>query len=661
MLSALSRASRSSHLVVVMAALASFACLARAEVGVVSHITVLSNHVDDVSSIKAWEKSFIKEGMTDKEKALAIWRTVVAFQHQDAPPSEFLQLENNVQDPIKLFNVYGYSFCSVTSAHVQALARHAGLKARGWTISRHVVPEILWDGKWHLLDASLINYFFHRDGSIAGVEEIVADCKAWYAAHPGYKGNDARLRQFMANGGWRNGPDLLRNCPFYGPQGWLPAATHGWYSTMQEYDGSTLFPYESGYSMGYQVNVQLRPGERLVRNWSNRGLHVMMDGGGTPGCLKGTVGKGALRYTPDYGDLANGRIGNGVREYALPLASGAFRSGMLAATNLACTADDGHGPAIRVKDPAQPATLIFRMPSSYVYLTGTLALDAVVGPGGSIAISLSTNNGLDWTPLVTLDASGPQTLDLKPHVFRRYDYRLKAVLKGKGTGLNALKVTHDVQHSQRPLPALVQGTNTITFRAAPPEGTVTIEGTTDPKNKGRQLHYTDFHPVCKNIRKNGLLVLAAGTGEVVYPITTPGDLTRIRIGVYYRARDKRDAWDVAVSFDGGKTYTSLGRCEGPTRNHGKTFVVADVPPATRSALVRFAGTQHNTTMLYQTRIDADYREPHGGFRPVMVTYAWTEDGAAKRHVHTAKAAEETYTITCAGKPAMKGLTVELAD
>jgi hypothetical protein len=631
------------------------------EVGIVSHIKVLSDKVEDVSSLEAWKASFLEEGMSDKEKALAIWRTVVAFQHQDAPPSEFLQLENNVMDPIKMFNVYGYSFCSVASSHVQALARYAGLKARGWSINRHIVPEIFWDGGWHLLDASLINYFLKRDGRFAGVEEIAAGLKAWYAAHPGYKGNDAKLRGFMGQGRWRNGPEILRNCPFYDANGWLPAATHGWYSTMQEYDGSTLTPYESGYSVGYQVNVQLRPGERLVRNWSNKGLHVMGGMGGTPGCLTGVVGKGALRYTPEYGDLAPGRIGNGTHAYDVPLATGAFRTGALLADNLACNADDGKGPALHIRDAARPGTLVLRMPSSYVYLTGTLAFQAVVGQRGSIEVSFSDNNGLDWRPLATVAASGPQSIDLTAHVLRRYDYRLKFVLSGKGTGLDALKMTHDIQHSQRPLPALAKGSNTITFSAEPQEGTITIEGTTDPKNKGKQLHYMDFHPTRKNIRKDGLLVLTAGSGEITFPVETPGDMTRIRIGVYYRARDPRDAWDVAVSIDDGKTFKSVGRCEGPTRNHGKYFVFADVPPGTREARVRFAGTQRNTTMIYQTRISADYRERHGGFRPVKVTYVWDENGEEKRHVHVARSPKDTYTITCSARPTMQNLILELGD
>jgi hypothetical protein len=599
-------------------------------VPVVSHISVLSDKVPDVSSIEAWKKSFIKDGMTDEQKAMAVWRTVVMFQHQEAPPAEFLQVENSVHDPIKMANVYGYSLCSVASAHVQALARAAGLQARGWTINRHVVAEILWDGKWHLLDSSLIAYFPKADGQLAGVEEIVGGIKQWYGEHPEYKGNDAKLDAFMRRGGWRKGPDVLARGPTYDDNGWLPAATHGWSSTMQEYDGSTLFQSESGYSTGYQVNIQLRPGERLTRNWSNKGLHVNMDGGGKPGCLTGKTGVEALRYTPQYGDLAPGRIGNGTLEYEDVLLAG-----------------------------AESGVFEVRMPSSYVYLGGQLRAQCVVAPGGEIAIAFSDNNGLDWRPVKTITASGPHVIDLKPFVFRRYDYRLQFTFKGARTRLDTLRLTHDIQHSQRPLPALAEGANTITFQSGPQEGTITLEASTDLHNKGRQLVYTDFHPTIVNCEPDSIRPKGR-EGSITFPIHTPGDLARLRIHTFYRARDAKDAWEVQVSFDGGKTFRSIERLTGPYKMMGKAVVAGDVPPGTRDALVRYVGTQVNTAVVLNFRIDADYVEPTGGFRPVKVTYLWDENGAEKRNEFIATKPAESYTITCAAKPLMKSIVLELA-
>jgi hypothetical protein len=634
--------------------------------GVVSHVKVLSDKVPDVSNLEAWRKSFLKDGMTDQEKALAVWRSTVMFQHQDAPPNEYLTNEQAVQDPIKIFNIYGYSFCSVASCDIECLARYVGLPARGWGINAHSVPEVYWDGAWHLLDASLINYFPKKDGTIAGVEEVRAAITDWYDKHPEYKGNDAKLRAFQSGDGWKGwkqGPELLARCPFYDAGGQWPAKTHGWHSTMQEYDGRAngsrtgkAFLYEYGYSQGYQVNVQLRRGERLTRNWSNRGLHVNRKGGGkAPGCLTGKTGVGPQAYTPKYGDLAPGRIGNGVLEYDVPVQSAFYRSGALTAENL----DES---AVRVRDAARPATLILRMPSSYVYLTGTLAFTAAIGEGGSVVVSFSDNNGLDWKEIAGVTAAGEQRVDLGPLVLRRYDYRLKFVYQGAGTGLDALKIVHDIQHSQRPLPALDQGNNTITFNAGPAEGTVTVEGATNLTQKGKQLVWTDFHPEVSGFTKGDLLFIdKTGKGVLTFPVATPGDLVRLRFGAHYRARDARDGLDYQVSFDRSKTWKTVDRAAGPTLGNCKYVVFADVPTGVRQALVRYTGTNRNATGILNFRIDADYREPFGGFRPVRVTYTWEEDGQQKQDVYVARKPRETYTIRCAAKPVMKSIVLELAE
>ncbi len=224
------------------------------QVGVVSHIKVLSDKVADVSSLEAWKKSFIKDGMSPQQKAIAIWRSNVALVYQDAPPIEFLH-EGCVHDAIKDFNVYGYGMCCCASARVEQLARYLGMPARGHAINSHSVPEVFWDGRWHLLDASLVNYFNRADGSITSVADVCQEVQGWLRDHPGLKGDNKQLVQFQQAGGWsgwKNGPSLLTNCQFYDWAGWWPAKTHGWYSTMQEFDGShnTPFPYEYGYSQG---------------------------------------------------------------------------------------------------------------------------------------------------------------------------------------------------------------------------------------------------------------------------------------------------------------------------------------------------------------------------------------------------------------------------
>jgi len=636
------------------------------EAGVVSNVKVVSDKVEDVSSIEAWKASFIKPGMTDREKGLAVWEACVKFRQQENPPREFLQASGTVQDPIKTFNVYGYGMCSCVASNIEALARAAGLKARGRIISHHSVPEVWWDGDWHLLDASLINYFYDEGGDVASVDEIMASVAEWYTKHPELKGNDAGLRQFMRNWGWKKGPPMLASSEFFSQNGWLPAATHGWYSIMGAYDGSANGEYEYGYSQGYRVNVQLREGEVITRNWSNKGLHVNMDlKGNVPGSLTTAVGEGDLRYAPEYGDLAPGRIGNGTHVYDVPLGSASVRAGALRYEGLATTAGDGQSPALHVAETSDSGVLELRMPSSYVYLDGAMSGTFVVGQGGAVRVFFSRNNGLDWQEIFakTQPGKSAETIDLKPLTYRLYDYRLRFELAGAGTGLDSLHIEHDIQHSQRALPALAAGENTISFSAAPAaEGTITIEGRTSPKTQGNQLVALEFHPALEGVEsgEHGLR-MTGGEGSATFPVETPGDMVRLRLGMHYRARDARDGWDYLVSFDDGKTWTKAGRAGGPFPGNCEYVTFEDVPEGTRKALVRFLGTQRNTTLIFDCRIDADYVEPSGGFRPVKVTYVWEEGGVAKQNVHLATKPEETYTITCGEKPVMKSLTVELAE
>jgi hypothetical protein len=411
--------------------------------------------------------------------------------------------------------------------------------------------------------------------------------------------------------------------------------------------------YEYGYSQGYEVNIQLRPGERITRNWSNKGLHVNMGGGGAPGCL---TSRAEMKYQEKLGDHAPGRVGNGTIEYDVPLADPALPRTALVYENVA----GGEGGAMRVVNPDKPGVLVLRMPSSYVYLSGQAALKAAVGAGGAVTVGFSDNNGLDWREVKKITETGEQTIDLKPLVFRRYDYRLKIEMTGAGTRLDALKLTHDIQHSQAPLPILGPGKNTITFNAGPQEGTITIEGSTNPSARGKQLLAADFHPDLQGIDER-LRVGGGGRGDATFKVTTPGDITRIRFGAHYRARDARDGFDLQVSFDGAQNFKTVGRLEGPFRGNCKYVTVAEVSPGTKEALVRYSGRQSNTACIFDFRIDADYKEPAGGFRPVKVTYVWDEGGAEKRDVHVAQSPNETYTITCAGAPVMKSIVFELAQ
>jgi len=139
----------------------------------------------------------------------------------------------------------------------------AGLGRSGWGIHAHSVSEVRWDDAWHLLDASLLNYFPKADGKIASVAEITAAVTDWYAKNPGFKGNDAKLRELHRSDGWtgwKRGPDLLTRSPHISKGGWWLAGDQRWHSNASlraQVEGATLDGISTRYLTAERMRASL--------------------------------------------------------------------------------------------------------------------------------------------------------------------------------------------------------------------------------------------------------------------------------------------------------------------------------------------------------------------------------------------------------------------
>jgi hypothetical protein len=611
-------------------------------VGIVSHLNLVSDKSPDISSLEAWKKSYITDSMSEQDKAIAIFNTLVRYRHQANPPKEYLTSEEasgHVHDPLKSFHVYGYGQCCCAASEVIGLAQYLGLEARGRDISRHSVPEICYAGGWHLVDGSVMNYHIKDDGQLASVDEIHDAVIQWSKEHPDLANDDKKLRTFAKNQGWKNGPELLSKADkFYGKNGVNTAGWHGWPSTMQEYYEVQAQPHDFCVTMGYQLNVQLRPGEKITRNFFSRGIEYTNHA--SEKHYKELLDRKVLGIQTELGDRAPGRISDGTIEWNVPMAQ-------LKAVALA--SDD--------------SGFVLRFPSSYVYVKSAATVTANVAAGGAVVVSFSDNNGLDFKPLATIDKSGEQLLDLTKLTARRYEYRLKFELHGSGTAVHSIRTINDFQCSQAALPIIVEGDNQIHFNAGPQEGTVTIEGSTETEiaKKNEQLTIADFHPVLNGMGQN--LHMTSAQGDATFTIATPGDISRLRLSAAYRARADKDGYDVQLSYDNGKNFTTVpnGHLKGGTKGASSYVVVNDIPAATKQAQVRLAGKQAGTTLIFDLRIDADYKEPAGGIKPVKITYNWDEAGQSKSDVHVASNPAEDYAIKCGPGAVVKSYTMELVE
>jgi hypothetical protein len=132
------------------------------------------------------------------------------------------------------------------------------------------------------------------------------------------------------------------------------------------------------------------------------------------------------------------------------------------------------------------------------------------------------------------------------------------------------------------------------------------------------------------------------------------------MGVHWRARDERDGFEVLASFDNGSRWKSIQKLGLANPARSDYFTFADVPAGKKEAKIKFAGVQRNTACIFDLRMDVDYKEPQGGFRPVKVSYVWDEGGQTRQDEHICKTPQETWNIQCGPKTVAKTVTVELA-
>jgi hypothetical protein len=132
--------------------------------------------VGDTSSVAAILDGILREGMTDAGKAEAIFHFLVArTYHWYAPNAEIDLAADDLHDPVRFVNVYGYGICDDAARNFVILAREAGIPGRVWYLNGHVVAEAFHDGAWHMYDVDHQVFYLRDDGIVASVEDLSRD------------------------------------------------------------------------------------------------------------------------------------------------------------------------------------------------------------------------------------------------------------------------------------------------------------------------------------------------------------------------------------------------------------------------------------------------------------------------------------------------------
>jgi hypothetical protein len=272
----------------------------------------LSHGRNNFRSVEEIVSSAVSPGMTDADKAFALWFQEIQYRHHSGGDN------SELLDPVKVFNIYGYNTCGNDSICLATLWRSAGLKAAPARALGHCISQAFYDGGWHFYDGDMHSVYLLRDNqTVAGEQDMVRD-------HDLIKRTHSKGILFLDT--WWSDPEMCSMYFFEGPVGG-----------------------ERGGKLGTMMNMTLRPGEALVWRW---------------GHLRPLKYHGARGTTPTYEDV----ICNGLWEYRPDLSKATWRRGAVVENVTA-------GPDGLAAEEGRTGTIIWTMRSPYVFVGGRLEVE----------------------------------------------------------------------------------------------------------------------------------------------------------------------------------------------------------------------------------------------------------------------------------------------
>jgi hypothetical protein len=384
----------------------------------VEGIKVLTDHTTDTTTVKAILQCVLNGVETDRDKALALWQFIQDYSYSWQTAKEGIE----PFDPVRLVNVYGYGLCDTSANSLALLWEASGGVARVWYLTGHVVPELYYDGAWHLLDPDHRVYYLKDDNrTIASVEEV-ATSPTLILRMTDEKGRD--------------------------PAGYRAESIARLYTTQ---DDNTVFR-----PLGHINNtalLNLHSGERLVR-YAGRKMGYFSK---FPGKEPRSYSNAELIFEPN------------LRTYF-------WQNNFWAHRGLALTTDDSiESPALHLAEGKSKGECIVHIESPFVIVRSSLRLTVVKQSEESSCRVLIGFPGRErWDEVFSAPERGivEYRLDLSSAIAGRYEFFLKFELAGGSStdiGIDALGLHSIVQCSPKTFPTLQRGKNAVRISYETPQ------------------------------------------------------------------------------------------------------------------------------------------------------------------------------------------------
>jgi hypothetical protein len=586
----------------------------------VCNLKVLTDASPDYTDMASMIHSITSKWPTTQEKCWALWYWNHFARRQTMP----MVLHGLAcSDPIRQFNDYGYMMCSTIAGANCAIWHNMGLKVKYWDIVNHTVPEVEYDGRWHMYDNSMSAIYTLCDGkTIAGVEDIGKEGACEASGGKREPGHIAKYHCLTATSpnGWLTGADCARSVK-------EEAGCFNPKKCLYRY-------YYNEWDWGHRYVLGLRDGEvytRYYKRLDGYNAEIINDAKLYKSDPKYYVPNPGLESAIKDPEIVNTRFfirGNGVWSYQPALTAEGLRAAY-GARDIAAA-----GGGLRPARAGQPAAVVYKIQSANV-ATGQIITAGFSrkSADATARLSVSTSNGLHWKQVWQADRTGevPARIELCGEVNGAYEILVKVEMQTRGAAedvsLKTLQIQTITQINSKTQPKLALGRNTVYIGAGEP--TETLVFWPDLQNdRYKELIVEEQNVKTKQVHQGWNAVLEprdpALEAYLVYKMEAPGDIVRLVFGGRYYNRDPKGKAQLLYSTDAGRTWQQAWEATNPT---GKSpwdlihYQTVAMPKGTRSVLIKYALVKWG---LYALRAEANYLPADAAFKPLEVTFTWTE-------------------------------------
>ncbi len=204
--------------------------------------------------------SAVKPGMTERDKAHALWFQEIGHRYHWSGDN------NELGDPVKVFNIYGHNTCGNDSICLAGLWKRAGLKVSPARVVGHCVTQAYFDGRWNLFDGDMHSMYLLRDNAtVASEQDLVHD------------------------------HDLIKRSHTQGILNPDKRANDEWEASIYMFEGSP--GGDRNCAQDTSMNMVLRPGEAITWRW---GHTSPVKYHGEKPRYPDTICNGLWEYRPDF-------------------------------------------------------------------------------------------------------------------------------------------------------------------------------------------------------------------------------------------------------------------------------------------------------------------------------------------------------------------------